>query len=50
MIFVNSGLTLNHGHVVGSIPDGQGDSFLVLLDQLNHLGFLFWSHPTTYHS
>lgn len=34
------GLTLDHADIVGPIPNGQSDGFLVLLDQLHHLGFL----------
>lgn len=33
-------LTLDHADVVGSVPDGERDGLLVLLDQLHHLGLL----------
>ena len=37
-------LTFNHADVIGTIPDGQGDGFLVLLHQIHHLSLLNRSH------
>ena len=36
---------LDHGHVVGPVPDGEGHGLLVLLDQLHHQGLLQGRHP-----
>lgn len=39
--------TFDHSHIVGSISNGQGHGFLVLLDQVNHPLLLQWSDSTT---
>lgn len=42
-------LTLDHADVVGPVANGQGDSFLVLLHQLHHHGFLLRGHAAADH-
>ena len=42
-------ITLDHADIVGPVPNGQSDSLLVLLDQLNHLGLLQRGDPAANH-
>lgn len=42
--------TLDHADIVGPIPNGQCDSLLVFLNQLNHLGLLQRGDPAANHS
>lgn len=44
-----SEFTLDHADIVGSIPNGESDSLLVLLDQLNYLSFLQGGDPAANH-
>lgn len=41
--------TFDHAHVVGTVPDGQRDRLLVLLDQFDHLRLLQWRDPAADH-
>lgn len=41
----HSPLTFDHADIVGSIPNGKRHGFLVLLNQLYHLGLLQGCHP-----
>lgn len=43
-------LTFDHADIIGSIPNGQSDSLLVLFDQLNHLSLLQRGDPAANHS
>lgn len=42
-------LTFDHADIIGTISNGQGHSFLVLLHQLHHLGLLQRSDPAADH-
>lgn len=47
---LDSCLTFDHVHVIGPVPDGQGDGLLVLLHQLHHHGLLLGCHTAADHS
>merc|ERR1719331_675438 len=40
---------LDHRHVVGTVPDGKGDGFGELADELHHVGLLSRTHSTADH-
>lgn len=46
---LHSCLTFDHVHIIGPVPNGQGDGLLVLLHQFHHHGLLLGRHAAADH-